>query len=322
MFIKIIIAFVFVCAVTNRIAAQENITFGYSSISGDMAGLWMAKETGAFEKHGLKADLVYISSGALTIQALVGDSIQAALGASNAAVTAILKGAPIVAVARNTSKPTMILWVHPEINRPEQLQGKILAITRYGSTGDFIARLMLKKIGLEGKVNIRPFGGVVEADIGFRKRLAEARVSTQQPDPQARKLVSAADLEIPFSADFLTVGAEFYRKSPGVVKRIVMAFVEGVAALRTAKSQALGVLAKYMRQRGASPEAHYEYVLRYLDPVPRIEPAAVETVLEMLGQPRTAGGKIFDNSIVDSLIREGFVDHLYRNREERTRDAK
>ena len=53
----------------------------------------MAKEIGAFERHGLNVDLVYISSGATAIQGLVGGSVQAALGASNAVVAAILKGA-------------------------------------------------------------------------------------------------------------------------------------------------------------------------------------------------------------------------------------
>ena len=108
--------------------AEEKITFGYSSISPDMAGVWMAKETGAFERHGLSADLVYISSGAVVIQALVGGSIQAGLGASNAVVAAILKNAPIIAVGCNTSRPSMALWVQPEIVRPEQLNGKTIAI--------------------------------------------------------------------------------------------------------------------------------------------------------------------------------------------------
>ena len=84
----------------------------------------MAKEIGAFERHSLNAELVYISSGATAIQALVGGSVQAALGASNAVVAATLKGAPMIAVGSNTSRPGMQLWVQPEIQRAEQLAGK------------------------------------------------------------------------------------------------------------------------------------------------------------------------------------------------------
>ena len=64
--------------------ARERITVAYASISPSMAGVWMAKESGAFERHGLNVDLVYIASGATAIQALVGGSVHAALGASNA----------------------------------------------------------------------------------------------------------------------------------------------------------------------------------------------------------------------------------------------
>jgi NitT/TauT family transport system substrate-binding protein len=291
-------------------AAEERITFGYSSISPDMAGVWMAKETGAFERYGLSADLVYISSGAVVIQALVGGSVHAGLGASNAVVAAILKGAPIVAIGSDTNRPSMALWVQPDIVRPEQLEGKTVAITRYGSTTDFIGRLMLKKIGLEGKVNLRPFGGVVEADAGFRSRQADGRVGTQSPGPEARKLVDGADLQIPFSSDFLAVSNDFYKRSPKFVESIVMAYADGVAGLRTRKQKALEVLAKYMRQRGGSPETHYEYILKYFDRVPRVDPAAVETILAMLGHSGPTA-KIFDNSIMDKLVQEGFIDKLY-----------
>lgn len=292
-------------------AVEDGISVGYSSVSPDMAAIWMAKEMGAFGKHGLNADLVYISSGATVVQALVGDSLHAAMGASNAVVSAILKGAPVLAVACNTTRPSMALWVQPEIVRPEQLQGKTFAITRYGSTTDFMSRLILRKLGLEGKATIRPFGGVVEADIGFRSRLADARVGTQAPGPQARKLMEAGDLGIPFSADFLAVNSNFYKRFPGSVEKIVTAYVEGVAALKTRKSQALAVLEKYMRQRGGSAELDYDYILKYFGNVPRIDPAAVETILAMVGHSGPPPPRIYDNSIIDKLVREGLIEKLY-----------
>ena len=300
---------------TNVHAAEvpkERIAFAYASISPSMSAVWMAKEIGAFERNGLNAELVYISSGATTIQALVGGSVHAALGASNAVVAATLKGAPIIAVAGNSSRPGMQLWVQPEIQRAEQLQGKTLAITRFGSTSDFVTRLILRKLNLEGKTELRQFGGVVEADLGFRARQAEGRVSSQAPDPKAKMLVDAADLGIPFSMNLLAVSNDYLSKSPKSVEAIVRAYVEGIAALKTRKAQALKLLEKYMGQRGGSAEMHHEFVMRYLDSVPRIDAAAVETVLEMVGAKGAAKNKLYDNSIIDRLVHEGFVDKLYK----------
>lgn len=291
---------------------REKIAFAYAAISPSMAGIWMAKEIGAFERYGFNAELVHISSGATAIQALVGGSVQAALGASNAVVAATLKGAPIIAVGSNTSRPGMQLWVQPEIQRPEQLQGKTLAITRFGSTSDFVTRLVLRKLNLEGKTELRQFGGVVEADIGFRARQAEGRVSSQAPGPNARMLVDAAKLGIPFSMNLLAVSTDYLQRAPKSVEAIVRAYIEGIAALKTRKASALKLLEKYMGQRGGSSEQHYEFVSKYLDEVPRVDPAAVDTVLEMVGSKGAVKTKLFDNSIIDRLAQEGFVDRLYK----------
>src|SRR5437016_9750663 len=107
----------FPLSVQSAESPKEKIAFAYA-ISPSMAGVWMAKESGAFDRNGLSVDLVYISSGAVAIQALVGGSVQAALGASNAVLAAIIKGAPIIAVGSNTSRPGMQLWDQPEIQRP------------------------------------------------------------------------------------------------------------------------------------------------------------------------------------------------------------
>src|SRR5499433_4112063 len=229
----LILAVLYPFSVHSAEFAKEKISVAYASISPSMSGIWMAKEIGAFERQGLNVDLIYISSGATAIQGLVGGSVQAALGASNAVVAAILKGAPIIAVSSNMSRPGMALWVQPEVQRAEQLQGKTLAITRFGSTSDFVTRLITKKLGLDGKVDIRQFGGVVEADAGFRARQAEGRVASQAPGPQAKLLVDAADLGIPFSMNLLAVSNDYYRKSPKSVENIVAAYIEGIAAQKT-----------------------------------------------------------------------------------------
>jgi NitT/TauT family transport system substrate-binding protein len=291
---------------------REKVAFAYAAISPSMSGIWMAKEIGAFDRNGLQAELVHISSGATAIQALVGGSVHAALGASNAVVAAIIKGAPIIAVGSNTSRPGMQLWVQPDIQRAEQLQGKTLAITRFGSTSDFVTRLIMRKLNLEGKAELRQFGGVVEADVGFRAGQAEGRVSSQAPGPKAKMLVDAAELGIPFSMNLLAVSNDFYRRSPKTVERIVASYIEGIAALKTRKAQGLKVLEKYMGQRGGSAEQHYEFVTKYLDVIPRVDPAAIDTVLEMVGQKGAPKVQLFDNTIVDRLAQEGFIDRLYK----------
>jgi ABC-type nitrate/sulfonate/bicarbonate transport system substrate-binding protein len=82
------------CAVQTRAAELKPITLGYSSIGPMATGFWMAKEIGAFEKHGMHAEIIYISSGPVVIQALIGGDLQGGSAATNAVINAILSGAP------------------------------------------------------------------------------------------------------------------------------------------------------------------------------------------------------------------------------------
>ena len=43
----------------------------------------------------------------------------------------------------------------------------------------------------------------------------------------------------------------------------------------------------------------------------RVDPAAVDTVLEMVGQKGPPKVQLYDNAIVDRLAQEGFIDKLY-----------
>ena len=67
-----------------------------------------------------------------------------------------------------------------------------------------------------------------------------------------------------------------------------------------------------MGARGGSAEGHYEFVMKYLDATPRVDPAAVDTVLEMVGSKGASKSSLYDNAIVDRLARDGFIDRLYK----------
>jgi ABC-type nitrate/sulfonate/bicarbonate transport system substrate-binding protein len=291
--------------------AQPNVNIAYAAISPIFAGVWMAKEVGAFEKQGLKADLIYISSGSITVQAMVGGNLDMTVAASNAVVSSVLRGAPLVAVGSITNRPAMSLFVQPEITRPEQLQGKVLAITRHGSSTHFLTQFVIEKLGLKDKVKIQPMGGTREVDMAVRAGMVAGAVRSMKPGPKTRMLVDLPDLGIPFSMDLIAVKRDFYKASPKTVEGMLKAYVEGVAALRTRKDLAYKVLAKYLLGGDSLDEA-YEYAVKYLDRHARVEPAVIQTVLNWEGKGELPVNDFFDNTIIDRIIKEGFVEKLYK----------
>jgi NitT/TauT family transport system substrate-binding protein len=288
------------------------VTIAYAAVSPIFAGVWMAKEMGAFEKHGVKADLIYISSGSVTVQAMVGGNLDMSVAASNAVVSSILRGAPLVAVGSITNRPAMSLFVQPEITKPEQLQGKVLGITRHGSSTHFLTQFVLEKLGLQDKVKIQPMGGTREVDTAIRTGMIAGAVRSMKPGPKVRMLVDLPDMGIPFSMDLIAVKRDFYKSSPRTVEAMLKAYIEGVAGLRSRKDLAYKVLAKYLLGGGDSLDEAYDYAVKYLDRNARTDPAVIQTVLNWEGKKDTSVNEFFDNSIIDSIIKEGFVDKLYK----------
>jgi ABC-type nitrate/sulfonate/bicarbonate transport system substrate-binding protein len=295
-------------------AAQTpaKLTIAYSAVSPIFAGVWMAKEIGAFEKQGLKADLVYISSGSVSVQAMVGGNLHMTVAASNAVVSSILRGAPLVAVGSITNTPAMSLFVQSDITKPEQLQGKALGITRHGSSTHFLTVYVLEKLGLQEKVKIQPMGGTREVDAAFREGMLAGAVRSMKPGPNTRMLIDLPDLGIPFSMDLLAVRRDFYKNSPKAVEGMLKAYIEGVAALKTRKSVAYKVLANYLLGGGDALDEAYEYAVKYLDRQGKVDPAVIQTVLNWEGKPEAPVTDFYDNTVIDRIIKEGFIEKLYK----------
>ena len=278
----------------------------------------MAKEIGAFERYGLTADIIYISSGPVVLQALIGGDLTVGLGASNSTVAAALRGAPVVAIGGIVNKAYHRLFVHPEINRIDDLRGKTLGVTRFGSVTDNLTQILLRKYNLEGKVNVRQMGGVIEVGAAFQQKLiagavsSELRTSEQHP---AKVLIKLVDLGIPYSMDMIVVSRDYLRQQPATAERILRAYMEGVAALHQQKERALKVIAKYGRLEDPKKiEAHYQDSVDYLEKLPRIDADAVATIVDFMGKKDTPMEAFADKAIIDRLAREGFVDKLYVKR--------
>jgi len=299
-------------------AEKSRITLAYSTTGPTAVGLWMAKETGAFGKYGVDPNLIFISSSPVMVPALIGGDVQGGIAGANVVISAVSGGASIVAVASLANRPYLRLWVHPEISRVDELRGKTLGVSRFGATTDNLTRILLRRMGLEGAVNIRQLGGTVEVGLAFRHRQIDGAVlATLRTDAPYRILADLAEFGIQYSMGLLVVSRDFYRRAPETLEHIMRAYVEGVAVLRdpTQKERALKAIARYTRLKEAKPiEEIYSDAAKYVDRVPRVEPEAVAATLEFMGKKGFPVENFADNSIVDRLVREGFIDQLYKKR--------
>ena len=61
-------------------------------------------------------------------------------------------------------------------------------------------------------------------------------------------------------------------------------------------------------------EELYTDSVKFLERVPRVEPEAIAPIVEFMGKKPIAVETIADNSILDRLVREGFIDKLFKQR--------
>jgi len=297
-------------------AAAATLRFAYASIAPPLSGIWAAQETGSFKKYGLDVQLIYISSSAINAQALLGGSLEVGTPGGTSAVLLASRGAPIVAIGSVMNRPPMTLYVQPEITRPEQLKGQTLGITRFGSTGHAVTTLMLRNLGMTQTVTLRPVGGNPELQVAFEQKIVAGFVTTVKPKTAARPLANAADLDIPYAMNLITVTQDFLKKNPDTAERLLRAYIEGVALMMQDKGLAAKIFTKYLKRSDpAFLEETYSMVSKFLERVPRVDPRTISTAIELESIKGTnaevLAEKLVDNSLVDRLVKEGFIEKVF-----------
>jgi ABC-type nitrate/sulfonate/bicarbonate transport system substrate-binding protein len=169
---------------------------------------------------------------------------------------------------------------------------------------------------MDGAVNVRQMGGTTEMAAAFQRRqISGAVISMLRVDAPMRMLIDLDQMGIRYSNVVIAVSQEFYRRDPPTIEGIVRAYTEGVAAANHQKELALKVIAKYTRLKEAKLiEELYNDAIRFLDRAPRVEQEAIAPIVEFMGKKPIPVETIADNTIIDKLVREGFIDQLYRNR--------
>jgi len=298
------------------IALAAPLRLSYSVVGPTVAGVWMAHETGSFKKYGLDVQLIYIPSSGTNIQALLGGSLDVSAPGISGVVLAAARGAPVLTIAAMTNRPPMTLYVQPEIARADQLKGQVVGISRYNSTGHTVTTLVLRKLGLEKSATMRPLGGTPEMQAAFEQKQVAAIVSAVIPRAPSRALLNAADLDIPFAMNVFAVTREFLQKHPDTAERLVKGYIEAVGAMNHDRDTTLKVLARYFKRNDpAFLDETYTLVTKFTEKTPRVDSRNVATVLEF--EPvkgvdaETLAPKVIDNSIVDKLVKEGFIDRVF-----------
>jgi len=142
----------------------RKVRMAFTSLSSSMCPPWIAREAGIFNKHGLDVEVIATPTGVEGMNALIAGEVQFLQISGGTTASAALGGADVMIVGTAVDTLVQNLMARPEIEKAEQLRGKSLGITRFGTSIDVGARIALRHFELvpEKDVAIVQIGGVPE----------------------------------------------------------------------------------------------------------------------------------------------------------------
>src|SRR5512135_1616376 len=306
--------------------AEDKIRIAYSSTD-TLNQIWtIPQEAGFYKKNGLDVDLVYIGSTTVGIAAIVSQDVQVGNAAGSGVANAAVRGADTVSVACPINVLAYELVVLDSIKSPEDLKGKSIGISRFGSVSDVAARELLKGLGLRPQedVKILQVGGASERAAGFSRGVIAGfpsppgNVNLIPGGLPHRILADMADLKKPYPLPFIcaVTTKSYLAKNRSVVKRVVMSLIEASHYFKTNKEGTQKIVAKYLRGANkAYLDASYNSTVKILERVPYTTREGMKIQLDD-ALKQSPGSKVtvdslIDDSIVRELEKEGFIDKVY-----------
>lgn len=306
-------------------SALPQATMLWVAVSGSQSIAWITKEAGYFGRNGVDINLQFISGSPTAAAALESGHVNFVQMAGPAVVTADAAGGHLVMVMGFVNQPVFVLMVTPDIQTPEQLKGKTIAVVKVGSSDDFMLREALSHWGLKPGTDVQVTGvGSIAAQIAaLDKRVIQGLVVDPPNDVLASRagahvLARIADLGISYQAAGLATTREYIQTHPDVVEKVVRAMSEGVHRFKTDRVYSEEIMAKYLKNSDpVVVDAAYNAYAGIIPRVPAPTRAGMQEILKQMGSDKPLKqaldvGSMIDTSFVERLQARGFFQQLYK----------
>ncbi len=308
--------------------AADKVLVVYSALNMLTAPLWVAKEKGFFHKYGLELDTIYIPSGTLGMQALLGGETKILAADGSSVINSRLRGAPAKIFIGMVNFYPNPFYSTQDIKSPADLRGKSIAVTRIGSSSYTATVMLLKKFGLEeGRdYTILQLGSTQNRLAALTKgRIGGTTLSA----PESVIARNAGMKVLVSGSEIAKLGVTIQHQSANTLesalhgdfrpKLVAFAkgYLEGVREVYRSKEDTIAVLKQYTHIADSQVLSQsYDESYQAIDKEGTLSEAGIQVQLAELAKTepraRTAQPSDFlDRSIIDELSKEGFIKALW-----------
>lgn len=318
-------ASIFLLASSHLAYSADPVIVGVSGPSINMIHSFAARDAGFFQKQGLDVRVVIFDAGSILAQAALSGEVKFSISSAPAAIAARTQGADTIILAGCVNTLPYSVVAAKTITTWDQLRGRKVAISRFGSGTDTAIRLVLRKFGLDAAkdVTIVQLGTQPNRMQALSAGAIDATLVSPPLDLAAKKqgyqiIVNIAELGIPYPQQVIDTTDRFTRDYPHTVKSFLKAFIEGVRYTATHKDETKKLITKYLKT--SDPELLEATYLSYLQVTdqsgyPNMEGMrnALDEVAFRLPAAKSKKPEDFVNTrFLRELDQEGFLKHVPR----------
>jgi NitT/TauT family transport system substrate-binding protein len=307
-------------------SSLEKLRITYSAIAGSQASFWIPHEAGIFRKHGLDVELLYVGGGGRAAQVVQSGEVPIGTFTGGAVVNANLAGGDLVIIASSLNVFTFVVMAKPEIRRVEELKGKRVGISRFGSATDFGLRFAESQwpIKRQRDFAVIQMGGVTDILTALRTGGVDAGVINAELAILARRdgfrdLADISKMGLSFPTSSIVTTRSYLKRSENTARKFVRGYVEGVHFAKTQRAFSVQVMSKYMRNNDAAlvNDLYELYLIQNMLRIPRPVPEPLKTVLDQLAEtdPRAANlrpEQFIDGRFFVEMEKDGFLQKLWK----------
>lgn len=274
---------------------------------GGTVPLYLGQDADIFKKQGLNLELILIPGGSLSLQALIGKSLDLLLTGGPPVVNAVLQGAKLKIIGGVTNLLPYTFLAGGGIRAAEQLKDKKIGISRFGSNTDYVVRLALNQFRLSPiDVQIIQVGGSQARLAALRSGAIHATVLSPE------EALVAQRMGVNVLLDFIEKGIEFphvnlvaredtLETQGNVIRPFMRGYIESIQYFKSHRNEAVKKILALSRITDRQiGETVYEGSLKSLPDDGRPTLKGLEVVLDAAAKENQKAKSLTVQQLVDS----------------------
>ncbi|MBI4528792.1 MAG: ABC transporter substrate-binding protein [Deltaproteobacteria bacterium] len=185
-FFPLLLALVFFAPSAQAQEKPIKLRIAWTALDIVQAPIWMAHEGGLYRKYGLEVELPFIAATSTALQALAAGEVHLTAAAAETVMRGNLRGAPFIMIIGALKKFPFSFMTQPEIANKNQLKGKRIGVTRFGSLTHTAIQYQLRQWAMK-EVSIIQAGGVLEALAAMKAKQLDGMLFPSPVNTMAKK---------------------------------------------------------------------------------------------------------------------------------------